>query len=81
MKPILHGPGYSTYVRTARLAFEEKGVDYDLDHFDFMDGFPDEHLARHPFGRVPTLTHGDFALYETVAICRYVDEGFDGPPL
>jgi hypothetical protein len=38
VKPILHGPAYSTYVRTARLALTEKGVDYDLDHFDFMEG-------------------------------------------
>lgn len=81
VKPILHGPAYSTYVRTARLALTEKGVDYDLDHFDFMQGFPDEQIARHPFSRVPALTDDDFVLYETVAICRYVDEAFDGPPL
>lgn len=80
-KPILHGPAYSTFMRTARLAFEEKGVGYDLDHFDFMEGFPPEHQARHPFNRVPALTHGEFSLYETVAICRYADEAFDGPPL
>jgi glutathione S-transferase len=79
--PILHGPAYSTYVRTARLALEEKGVEYNLDHFDFMEGFPDEQIARHPFGRVPAFTHGEFELYETVAICRYVDEAFDGPAL
>ena len=80
-KPILHGPAYSTYVRTARLALTEKGVDYDLDHFDFMQGFPDAQIARHPFNRVPAFTHDEFVLYETVAICRYVDEAFDGPPL
>lgn len=79
--PILHGPAYSTYVRTARLAFEEKGVAYELDHFDFMEGFPPEQQARHPFNRVPALTHGAFTLYETVAICRYVDEAFEGPAL
>lgn len=80
-KPILHGPAYSTYVRTARLTLTEKGVAYDLDEFDFMQGFPDEQLARHPFGRVPAFTHDGFGLYETVAICRYVDEAFPGPPL
>ncbi len=79
--PILHGPAYSTYVRTARLAFEEKGVEYELDHFDFMEGFPPEQQARHPFNRVPALTHGDFTLYEAVAICRYADEAFQGPAL
>ena len=32
-------------------------------------------------GRIPVLDHGSFVLYETVAIARYVDEGFRGPPL
>jgi glutathione S-transferase len=27
------------------------------------------------------LRHGNFTLYETAAINRYVDEAFDGPPL
>ena len=79
--PILHGPTYSTYVRSARLAFEEKGVAYELDHFDFMEGFPPEQQARRPFNRMPALTRGDFTLYETVAIGRYADEAFDGPSL
>lgn len=42
---------------------------------------PPEHLARHPFGRIPVLSHSGFLLYETGAICRYVDEAFDGPSL
>jgi len=80
--PILYGPGYSTFVRTARLALEEKGVDYDLREFDFIaDGMPAEQLARHPFGKVPAFDHDGFGLYETFAICRYVDEAFEGPAL
>ena len=78
----LHGPGFSTYVRSARLALEEKGVDYELDEFDFLaDGMPSAQLARHPFGKVPALTHDGFVLYEVTAIGRYVDEAFDGPAL
>ena len=34
-----------------------------------------------PSARFPALTHGDFTLFETIAINRYVDEAFDGPPL
>lgn len=80
--PVVYGPGYSTYVRTARLALEEKGVAYRLEEFDFIkDGMPPEHLARQPFGKVPALEHAGFELYETEAITRYVDEAFDGPPL
>ena len=81
-KPILYGPGYSTYTRAARLAMEEKGVDYDLVEVDFMaGGMPDAHLARHPFGKVPAFEHDGLMLYETPSIGRYVDEAFDGPSL
>ena len=81
-KPILYGPGYSTYTRAARLAMEEKGVDYVLVEVDFMGGgMSDEHLARHPFGKVPAFEHDGLMLYETQAIERYVDEAFDGPSL
>jgi glutathione S-transferase len=69
-------------VRSARLALEEKGVDYDLVEIDFLRGpMPAEQIERHPFARVPAFEHDGFQLYETTAICRYVDEAFDGPSL
>jgi glutathione S-transferase len=75
---VLHGFALSTYVRTARLACHEKGVAYELDPIEL--GSPD--LAKHhPFAKIPSLDHGDFHLYETEAICRYIDEGFPGPAL
>ena len=40
-----------------------------------------EHLARHPFGKVPAFEHDGFALYETDAIVRYIDETFPGTDL
>jgi glutathione S-transferase len=36
------------------------------------------HLERHPFGRIPAFSHGDFQLYETQAILRYIDAVFPG---
>ena len=80
---ILYGPHWSAYTRTARLALIEKGVAYALQEVDFSGGkgMPAEHLARHPFAKVPALRHGDYWLYETSAICRYVDAAFDGPAL
>ena len=81
-KPTLYGPAFSTYVRSARLALEEKGVDYDLVEIDFLQGpMPAEQIERHPFARVPAFEHDGFQLYETTAICRYIDEAFDGPSL
>ena len=82
-KPTLYGADYSVYVRIARMALEEKGVGYDLVPVDiFAEGGPPAwYLERHPFGRIPAFEHGDFRLFETGAITRYVDEAFDGPPL
>ena len=74
----LYGSPISTYVRTARIALAEKGVSYDL--VDILPGSPEVH-QHHPFGKIPALRHGDFELYETLAIARYVDEGFPGPAL
>ena len=79
----LYGPHWSAYTRTARLTLIEKGVHHVLEEIDFSGGrgMPPEHLARHPFAKVPALRHGNYLLYETSAICRYVDAAFAGPPL
>lgn len=82
MNPILHGYRYSVYVCIARLVLAEKGVEYGQVEVDpFAPEVPADYLALHPFGRVPALVHGDFALYETAAITRYIDRAFAGPAL
>lgn len=76
--PVIFGFPQSTYVRTVRLTCFEKGVDYEL----FPMGFSSEGLPeKHPFRRIPAFEHGSIALYETSAICRYIDAAFDGPIL
>ncbi|MEO1198020.1 MAG: glutathione S-transferase family protein [Pseudomonadota bacterium] len=81
-KPRLFGPSYSAYVRVARLALAEKDIDYELVPVEvFEETSKAVHLARHPFGKVPVFEHGDYVLYETAAICRYIDAAFDGPIL
>jgi glutathione S-transferase len=79
----LLGLRISVYTRIARLALVEKEIDYQLEEVDIFadEGPPANYLARHPFCRIPCLLHGDFCLYETAAICRYVDENFTGPEL
>lgn len=79
----LFGADYSVYVRSARLALAEKGVDYSLVPVDVFatGGPPSDHLDRQPFGKIPAFRHDGFSLYETGAILRYVDEAFTGPDL
>jgi glutathione S-transferase len=76
----LYGFQRSTYVNVARLVLHAKGVAFTF-HDTENEMYTATHLARHPFGRVPVLEHGDFRLYETSAIAFYVDDAFDGPAL
>ena len=78
--PVIYGADYSTYVRTARLTFEEKPAEYRLEHVHFLAGEAQQpgHLRRHPFGKVPAFEHDGLTLYETDAIIRYVDQVFPG---
>jgi glutathione S-transferase len=79
--PIVYGPAGSTYVWSARLALAEKGVTHELVDVPFGAHREEPHLSRHPFAKVPAFEHDGFALYETQAILRYVDERFAGAPL
>jgi glutathione S-transferase len=81
MSVTIYGIPGSPYVRAALLGCEEKGVACDFRHMNFGDSKSPEHLARHPFGRIPAFEHDGFALYETQAILRYVDAVFPGPTL
>ena len=77
-KPEIIGSLRSTYTRVVRMVCEEKGIEYALTERPL--GAP-EILAIHPFGKMPVLRHGDFALCESKAIATYLDRSFPGPPL
>ena len=81
--PIVYGTPYSTYVRTVRMALEEKGAPYELVDVSVLGGEQKQpaHLARNPFGTVPAFEHDGLKLYETSAVARYVDQVFPGPEL
>jgi glutathione S-transferase len=73
-------PG-SPFLRSVEITLKEKGLDYRLHALAPGEHKGEEHLKRHPFGRVPAFEHDGFALYETQAIIRYLDERFPHPPL
>lgn len=73
----IYGVPPSTFTRTVRLTCHEKGVEYEL-----VPGGPGSaHFPAHPFGKIPIFQHKDFVLFETTAICRYIDRVFPGPAL
>ncbi len=79
----LYGFAPSVYVRSVRLALEEKKLAYALHEVDpFQDGGPpDWYLAMQPFGKIPTLRDGAFELYECDAILRYLEAAYPEHPL
>ena len=78
--PIVYGFPRSTFVNIVRLILTHKEVDYSFHDLEPVMG-KREHLALHPFNRVPILKHDGLVVYETSAIASYVDEAFGGPRL
>ena len=78
---IVHAIPGSPFGRAVLTALEEKGASWRLSPVAPGALRSPEHLARHPFGRVPVLEHSGFLLYETQAILRYLDRVLPNPAL
>jgi glutathione S-transferase len=79
----LHWVSGSPYAWRVQLALVLKGQSYVSHRHQFT---PDDirgpaYLALNPRGRVPTLVHDGFVLYESIAILAYLDRRFPDPPL
>jgi len=77
---VVHGVPGSLYLRAVQMGLEEKAVAYRVQVMAPGELKNSSYLKRHPFGRVPLFEHGDFTLYETQAILRYIDDVFPEPP-
>jgi len=78
---VVHSIPGSPYGRAVMVALEEKGIAYRLAALTAGAHRQAGHLSRHPFGKVPVLEHGEFSLYETQAILRYIDRILQEPAL
>src|SRR6202163_848560 len=78
---IVHAIPGSPFGRAVLTTLEEKGASWRLSPVAPGTLRSPEHLARHPFGRVPVLEHDGFVLYETQAILRYLDRVLPTPAL
>ena len=72
----------SNLTRTVRIMCLEKEIPFEFTSRNVQ--MPGQSatpavLRHNPFGKVPVLIHGSFVLYETAAICRYIDDNFAGP--
>jgi len=78
---LIHLVPGSPFSRSVLATLEEKGARYRVAPVVPGTLRSPQHLSRHPFGRVPVLEHGDFRLYETQAILRYLDRVMPEPAL
>jgi glutathione S-transferase len=83
-KMTLWGFDGSTYVRTVKMLLAEKGTtDFEQVPVNVLEGEPKkpEHLARHPFAKVPVLDCNGLRILETSAIVRYLNDVLPGKSL
>jgi glutathione S-transferase len=76
----IYGHPMSTCTRKVLMTLLETGTPYEMVVVDFAKGEhkQEPHLSRQPFGQVPALQDGDFELYESRAMCRYVNDKATG---
>lgn len=85
MKPVItvfkaspdRGRGLARDMRV-RWALEEVGQPYDVRLVSFAEMKEPAHLARHPFGQIPTYEEGDLTLFESGAIVLHIAERHPG---
>jgi glutathione S-transferase len=72
----IFGHPASTCTRKVLMTCAENDTAYELTTVDFAKGEHKQqpHLSRQPFGQIPAIDDDGFAIYESRAICRYVDE-------
>ena len=75
---VVHSHPGSPFGRAVMATLEEKGAPFRLAR---LAPKSPEHLALHPFGRIPIFDHDGFRLYETQAILRYLDRLLPSPAL
>lgn len=61
-----------------RWALEEVGQPYDVRLVPWEKFKEEAHLARNPFGQIPTYEEGDLTLFESGAIVLHIAERFPG---
>jgi glutathione S-transferase len=79
----VYGHPISTCTRKVLAVLAERQANFDFVTVDLMTGAHKaaDHLARQPFGQIPVLEEGDFRMYESRAIIRYLDEVLPGNKL
>jgi glutathione S-transferase len=76
----IYGHPMSTCTRKVLTTLAENNTPHEFVMVDFAKGEHKQpaHLARQPFGQLPALSDDGFAMYESRAMCRYLNEKASG---
>jgi glutathione S-transferase len=76
----IFGNPVSTCTRKVLMTLAETQAPYELVVIDFTKGEHkhETHTRRQPFGRIPAIEDDGFEMFESRAICRYIDEKVKG---
>ena len=76
----IYGHPLSTCTRKVLMTLAETNTPHEFSIVDFAKGEHklEPHLQRQPFGRVPTLSDDGLEMFESRAMCRYLNERASG---
>ena len=70
----IYGADFSFPVNKVRFTANKLGIDYQYKQVNLLEkeGQAPEYLALHPAGKIPAIKDGEFSLFESNAICKYL---------
>jgi glutathione S-transferase len=76
----LYGSPMSTCTRKVLMTLAETNTPFEMKVIDFATGEhkKEAHVRRQPFGRIPAIDDGGFEMFESRAICRYINDKVHG---
>lgn len=74
----VYAPVISTYGRIVAMTAEEAGLAWQIIP---THGEAEENKKRHPFHKTPSVDIDDIQLFESIAICQYIDDVYGGGAL
>jgi glutathione S-transferase len=76
----IFGNPMSTCTRKVLMTLAETNTPYEFQPVDFAKGEHKQppHVRRQPFGRIPALEDDGFEMFESRAMCRYINEKVSG---
>lgn len=74
VKLVVYGNKIATCTQRVLILLEELNLKYELRELDLMKGHQKDprYLTLQPFGKVPAVVYGDYKLFESRSILRYI---------